>query len=80
MAFLSDSSYFNVVLSIFVVQGPLAGPVLQYLTKDDLSKFYFGEFRMLDINGVHCFLTRTGYASLVICFPKMTSGFTWLGE
>ncbi|XP_058095172.1 aminomethyltransferase, mitochondrial [Magnolia sinica] len=47
--------------SLLALQGPLAAPVLQHLTKDDLSKVYFGEFRMLDINGVHCFLTRTGY-------------------
>lgn len=47
-----------------VLQGPLAASVLQLLTKDDLSKLYFGRFRMLDINGVHCFLTRTGYVAL----------------
>ncbi|KAJ9566226.1 hypothetical protein OSB04_002192 [Centaurea solstitialis] len=44
-----------------VVQGPLAGPTLQYLTKEDLSKMYFGEFRIIDINGAKCFLTRPGY-------------------
>lgn len=47
--------------SLLALQGPLAAPVLQHLTKDDLSKLYFGEFRILDINGVSCFLTRTGY-------------------
>ncbi|KAJ0984468.1 hypothetical protein J5N97_002824 [Dioscorea zingiberensis] len=47
--------------SLLALQGPLAAPVLQLLTKDDLSKLYFGEFRKLDINGSHCFLTRTGY-------------------
>ncbi|XP_058200405.1 aminomethyltransferase, mitochondrial [Rhododendron vialii] len=47
--------------SLLALQGPLAAPVLQHLTKEDLSKIYFGEFRMLDINGAHCFLTRTGY-------------------
>ncbi|KAH7670968.1 aminomethyltransferase protein [Dioscorea alata] len=47
--------------SLLALQGPLAAPVLQHLTKDDLSKIYFGEFRKLDINGSHCFLTRTGY-------------------
>lgn len=47
--------------SLLALQGPLAAPVLQFLTKDDLSKLYFGEFRTLDINGAHCFLTRTGY-------------------
>ncbi|KAF2303734.1 hypothetical protein GH714_021522 [Hevea brasiliensis] len=44
-----------------VTQGPLAAPVLQHLTIEDLSKIYFGEFRMIDINGSHCFLTWTGY-------------------
>lgn len=47
--------------SLLALQGPLAAPVLQHLTKDDLSKIYFGEFRMLDVNGVHCYITRTGY-------------------
>jgi hypothetical protein len=45
------------------VQGPLSASVLQHLTKDDLSKLYFGEFRITDINGAYCFITRTGYAS-----------------
>ncbi|XP_065037324.1 aminomethyltransferase, mitochondrial-like [Musa acuminata AAA Group] len=47
--------------SLLALQGPMAPPVLQLLMKDDLSKIYFGEFRTLDINGAHCFLTRTGY-------------------
>ncbi|KAF3455201.1 hypothetical protein FNV43_RR05649 [Rhamnella rubrinervis] len=47
--------------SLLALQGPLAAPSLQHLTKEDLSKIYFGEFRILDINGAHCFLTRTGY-------------------
>ncbi|PKU73983.1 aminomethyltransferase, mitochondrial [Dendrobium catenatum] len=47
--------------SLLALQGPLAAPVLQFLTKDDLSKMYFGEFKTLDINGFKCFLTRTGY-------------------
>ena len=49
---------------ISMVQGPLAAPTLQHLTKEDLSKIYFGEFHILDINGAHCFLTRTGYMFL----------------
>ncbi|KAL0442952.1 UNVERIFIED_CONTAM: Aminomethyltransferase, mitochondrial [Sesamum latifolium] len=47
--------------SLLALQGPLAAPVLQHLTKEDLSKIYFSDFRMLDINGAPCFLTRTGY-------------------
>ncbi|KAI3680516.1 hypothetical protein L6452_35287 [Arctium lappa] len=47
--------------SLLALQGPLAGPTLQHLTKEDLSKMYFGEFRIIDINGAKCFLTRTGY-------------------
>lgn len=48
---------------VVVVQGPLSGSTLQHLTKEDLSKMYFGEFRIIDINGAKCFLTRTGYVS-----------------
>ncbi|KAG6755757.1 hypothetical protein POTOM_039162 [Populus tomentosa] len=47
--------------SLLALQGPLAAPVLQHLTKEDLSKVYFGEFRITDINGARCFITRTGY-------------------
>nr|P93256.1 RecName: Full=Aminomethyltransferase, mitochondrial; AltName: Full=Glycine cleavage system T protein; Short=GCVT; Flags: Precursor [Mesembryanthemum crystallinum]AAB38502.1 aminomethyltransferase precursor [Mesembryanthemum crystallinum] len=47
--------------SLLALQGPLAAPVLQHLTKEDLSKFYFGQFTFLDINGFPCYLTRTGY-------------------
>lgn len=49
------------LLGLISLQGPLAAPVLQFLTKDDLGKLYFGEFTTLDINGAECFLTRTGY-------------------
>ncbi|KZV39917.1 aminomethyltransferase, mitochondrial [Dorcoceras hygrometricum] len=42
-------------------QGPLAAPVLQHLTKEDLSKVYFSDFKVIDINGSTCYLTRTGY-------------------
>ncbi|KAK6149737.1 hypothetical protein DH2020_017262 [Rehmannia glutinosa] len=47
--------------SLLALQGPLAAPVLQHLMKDDLSKIYFSDFRVLDINGAPCYLTRTGY-------------------
>ncbi|KAK3432195.1 hypothetical protein EUGRSUZ_E03909 [Eucalyptus grandis] len=47
--------------SLLALQGPLAAPVLQHLTKEDLSKIYFSDFRIIDINGSSCFLTRTGY-------------------
>ncbi|XP_076942628.1 aminomethyltransferase, mitochondrial [Bidens hawaiensis] len=47
--------------SLLALQGPLAAPTLQHLTKEDLSKLYFGEFRIIDIHGAKCFLTRTGY-------------------
>ena len=53
----------DIASSISMLQGPLAAPTLQHLTKEDLSKFYFGEFQILDIIDVHCFLTRTGYVS-----------------
>jgi aminomethyltransferase len=44
------------------LQGPQAAEVLQALTKEDLSKIYFSDFVIIDINGSECFLTRTGYA------------------
>ncbi|XP_021769274.1 aminomethyltransferase, mitochondrial [Chenopodium quinoa] len=47
--------------SLLALQGPLAAPVLQQLTKYDLSKFYFGQFCMTDVSGFPCYLTRTGY-------------------
>lgn len=47
--------------SLLALQGPLAATVLQHLTKEDLSKLYFGEFCVVDINGFPCYLTRTGY-------------------
>ncbi|KAJ3698594.1 hypothetical protein LUZ61_002299 [Rhynchospora tenuis] len=47
--------------ALLALQGPLAAPTLQLLTKDDLSKMYFSDFKMLDINGFACYLTRTGY-------------------
>lgn len=66
---LMDVNWLRDIASLIsMLQGPLAAPTLQHLTKEDLSKFYFGEFQMLDINGVHCFLTRTGYASFQFLF------------
>lgn len=47
--------------SLLALQGPLAPDALQKLTKEDLSKMYFGDFKIIDINGSECFLTRTGY-------------------
>ncbi|EPS64982.1 aminomethyltransferase, mitochondrial, partial [Genlisea aurea] len=47
--------------SLLALQGPLSEQVLQHLTKQDLSKMYFSDFLVLDINGANCFLTRTGY-------------------
>lgn len=47
--------------SLLALQGPLAAPTLQKLTKEDLSKLYFSSFRMIDINGSPCYITRTGY-------------------
>ncbi|KAL6573835.1 hypothetical protein OROHE_001377 [Orobanche hederae] len=47
--------------SLLALQGPLAAPVLQHLMKEDLGSIYFSDFRVLDINGVSCYLTRTGY-------------------
>ncbi len=44
------------------IQGPLAKKVLQKLTKTDLDKItFFTLDRKVDINGVECMVSRTGY-------------------
>ena len=47
--------------ALLALQGPKAASALQGLTKLDLSKFYFGAFAMVDLAGIPCFVTRTGY-------------------
>lgn len=47
--------------ALVALQGPKAAGALQALTKTDLSKFYFGSFAVMDLGGVPCFVTRTGY-------------------
>eukprot|EP00252_Welwitschia_mirabilis_P018809 TRINITY_DN4206_c0_g1_i1.p1 TRINITY_DN4206_c0_g1~~TRINITY_DN4206_c0_g1_i1.p1 ORF type:complete len:410 (-),score=86.30 TRINITY_DN4206_c0_g1_i1:271-1500(-) len=47
--------------SLLALQGPLASSTLQKLTKEDLSKLYHGHFRIADVNGSICYITRTGY-------------------
>lgn len=49
--------------SLLALQGPKAMEVLQPHTDADLSKLYFSNFIKVDIAGVPCFLTRTGYVS-----------------
>ncbi|MDR7857667.1 glycine cleavage system aminomethyltransferase GcvT [Tissierella sp.] len=44
------------------IQGPLAQQILQKLTKTDLNKItFFTLDRNVDINGVECMVSRTGY-------------------
>ncbi len=44
------------------IQGPLAQKVLQKLTKTDLNEItFFTLNRSVDINGVECMISRTGY-------------------
>lgn len=44
------------------IQGPLAQKVLQKLTKTDLNKItFFTLDRKVDINGIECMVSRTGY-------------------
>ncbi|DBA76327.1 TPA: hypothetical protein ACH3X1_010039 [Trebouxia sp. C0004] len=48
--------------SLLALQGPAAHETLQPLLKDlDLNTFYFSNFAILDIAGIPCWLTRTGY-------------------
>jgi hypothetical protein len=46
--------------ALLALQGPSAAKVLQGMTKQDLSKFYFGNFARFDVAGVPCWVTRTG--------------------
>lgn len=41
-------------------QGPAAAEVVAGLSKEDLSKMYFSDFRTFDVAGIPCWLTRTG--------------------
>lgn len=44
------------------IQGPLAQKILQKLTKTDLDKItFFTLDRKVDVNGVECMVSRTGY-------------------
>ena len=44
------------------IQGPMAQKVLQKLTKTDLNKItFFTLDRKVDVNGVECMVSRTGY-------------------
>jgi len=45
---------------LLALQGPSAAKVLQAMTKQDLSKFYFGNFARFEVAGVPCWVTRTG--------------------
>jgi aminomethyltransferase len=45
---------------LLALQGPSASKVLQGLTAKDLSKFYFGNFDRFDVDGIPCWVTRTG--------------------
>ena len=48
---------------MFAFQGPQAVSVLQPLMQDgvDLGELYFGMMIKVDVAGVPCFVTRTGY-------------------
>lgn len=48
--------------SLLALQGPAAVETLQPLVDLDLSKVFFSNFHRLDIAGIPCYLTRTGYA------------------
>ncbi|KAI8462982.1 MAG: hypothetical protein J3K34DRAFT_389317 [Monoraphidium minutum] len=47
--------------ALLALQGPSAAKVLQGMTQQDLSKFYFGNFARFDVAGAACWVTRTGY-------------------
>ncbi|KAK9828439.1 hypothetical protein WJX81_008616 [Elliptochloris bilobata] len=47
--------------SLLALQGPAAAETLGPLMDLDLSNFFFSHFAKLDIAGIPCYLTRTGY-------------------
>lgn len=47
--------------SLLALQGPNAAPCIQALTSSDLSSMYFSNFRSMQIAGIDCWVTRTGY-------------------
>ncbi|CAL8472131.1 g11673 [Coccomyxa elongata] len=47
--------------SLLALQGPAAVETMQPLVDVDLSKVYFSDFHKLNIAGIPCYLTRTGY-------------------
>lgn len=60
--------------SLLALQGPAAPEALQPHLKDlDLKKFYFSDFTTLDIAGIPCWLTRTGYVSWHSCLTLLYS-------
>jgi len=47
--------------SLLAFQGPTSAKVLQTMVSDDLSKFFFGMTKYMDVNGIPCMVSRTGY-------------------
>eukprot|EP00959_Pyramimonas_sp_CCMP1952_P463204 9484517-Pyramimonas_sp.AAC.2 len=47
--------------SLLALQGPNAVKTVQKMTKEDLSKMYFSDFKRMDLNGIPVWITRTGY-------------------
>ena len=59
---------------LLALQGPKAAEVLQPLLGSslDLGKFYFSNFKRLDIGGIPAWLTRTGYAGVALTWAVCT--------
>lgn len=47
--------------SLLALQGPEAANILQKYVKEDLGSMYFSDFKMIDVDGAPCWVTRTGY-------------------
>jgi len=64
---LSENSQMSVDMTVhddrglLALQGPLAAKELSALVDTELSKFYFGSFIKMNVAGVPCWVTRTGY-------------------
>jgi len=95
---LSNNSQMDVQMTVhddrglLALQGPIASKVVSSLVETDLSKFFFGSFAKMDVAGVPCWVTRTGYTGedgFELSVPAnelenlakkfMSSGDVWLG-
>lgn len=64
---------------LLALQGPSAVSILQPLVSVDLTKMYFSNFVKADIDGVPCWITRTGFRLSIFVF-RQNARFRYTGE